>query len=147
MDSLICAWINGWVNNRDAGDLRRHRNHYDVTNTSIHYTATVFRRVILGQSRGRKFNSSTPWGRDKIPAISQTTFSKAFSSMRMFKCQLKFHWSWFPRAQLIIFQHWSRQWLGVEQSTYHYLNQCCPRLPAHICVTRPQRVKWNCVRS
>ena len=23
MFSLICAWINGWVNNREAGDLRR----------------------------------------------------------------------------------------------------------------------------
>ena len=23
-------WINGWVNNRDVGDLRRHRAHYDV---------------------------------------------------------------------------------------------------------------------
>ena len=31
MFSLICAWINGWVNNREAGDLRRHRAHYDVT--------------------------------------------------------------------------------------------------------------------
>ena len=30
MFSLICAWRNGWVNNRDAGDLRRHRAHYDV---------------------------------------------------------------------------------------------------------------------
>ena len=29
--SLICAWTNGWVNNRDAGDLGRHRSHYDVT--------------------------------------------------------------------------------------------------------------------
>ena len=29
--SLICAWINGWVNNREAGDLRRHRAHCDVT--------------------------------------------------------------------------------------------------------------------
>ena len=28
--SLICAWINGWVNNREAGDLRRHRAHLDV---------------------------------------------------------------------------------------------------------------------
>ena len=28
---LICAArINGWVNNREAGDLRRHRGHYDV---------------------------------------------------------------------------------------------------------------------
>ena len=31
MFSLICAWINGWVNNREAGDLRRHRAHCDVT--------------------------------------------------------------------------------------------------------------------
>ena len=28
---LICTWINGWVNNREAGDLRRHNAHYDVT--------------------------------------------------------------------------------------------------------------------
>ena len=27
---FICSWINGWVNNREAGDLRRHRAHYDV---------------------------------------------------------------------------------------------------------------------
>ena len=31
MFSLICAWTNGWVNNRDGGDLRRHRDRYDVT--------------------------------------------------------------------------------------------------------------------
>ena len=30
MFSLICAWIIGWVNNREAGGLRRHRTHYDV---------------------------------------------------------------------------------------------------------------------
>ena len=29
--SLICVWINGWVNNREAGDLTRYRVHYDVT--------------------------------------------------------------------------------------------------------------------
>ena len=28
---LICAWINGWANNRAAVDLRRHRAHCDVT--------------------------------------------------------------------------------------------------------------------
>ena len=31
MLSLICAWINRWVNNNEAGDLRRHRAHYDIT--------------------------------------------------------------------------------------------------------------------
>ena len=28
---FICARLNDWVNNGEAGDLRRHRAHYDVT--------------------------------------------------------------------------------------------------------------------
>ena len=39
MFSLICIWTNGWANNRDAGDLRCHCAHYDVTvmlTASIH---------------------------------------------------------------------------------------------------------------
>ena len=28
---LMCAWINGWVNNGEAGDLRRHCAPYNVT--------------------------------------------------------------------------------------------------------------------
>ena len=31
MSSLTYAWTNSWVNNRDSGDLRRHRTHYGVT--------------------------------------------------------------------------------------------------------------------
>ena len=31
MFSLIYVWINGWVNNGEAGDLRRHLSHYVVT--------------------------------------------------------------------------------------------------------------------
>ena len=31
MFSLICAWIHSWINNREAGDVRRHRAHYDIT--------------------------------------------------------------------------------------------------------------------
>ena len=31
MFSLICAWMNNWANNREAGNLRRHGAHYDVT--------------------------------------------------------------------------------------------------------------------
>ena len=30
MFSLICTWINSWVNNHEAGDLRCHHTHYDV---------------------------------------------------------------------------------------------------------------------
>ena len=35
MFSLICAWINVWMNNHETGDLRRLRAHYDV---SVMYT-------------------------------------------------------------------------------------------------------------
>ena len=27
---FVCAWINGWVNDGETGDLRRHRAHYDI---------------------------------------------------------------------------------------------------------------------
>ena len=29
--SLICVWLDGWVNNGEAGDLRPYSAHYDVT--------------------------------------------------------------------------------------------------------------------
>ena len=65
----------------------------------------------------------THWGRDKIDAISQTTFWSTFSWMKMFEFRLKFHWNLFLRVQLTIFQHWFRYWLGAVQATSHYLNQ------------------------
>ena len=27
---VFCAWINAWVNDREAGDLRRHHAHHDI---------------------------------------------------------------------------------------------------------------------
>ena len=44
MFTLICSWINGWVNNREAGDLKRHRANYDVTvmNTMLYYSPYLF---------------------------------------------------------------------------------------------------------
>ena len=40
MFSLICARINGWVNNSEAGDLKRHRAHYDVSVMPMHKLLT-----------------------------------------------------------------------------------------------------------
>ena len=41
----------------------------------------------------------THWGRDKMDAILQTTFSSAFSGMKIFGFRLKFHWSLFLMLQ------------------------------------------------
>ena len=30
IETFICAWTDGWVNNENAGDLRCHRAYYDV---------------------------------------------------------------------------------------------------------------------
>ena len=50
MFSLICARINGWVNNGEAGDLRCHRAHYDVIvmcNTVIRHHANLYFSVTM----------------------------------------------------------------------------------------------------
>ena len=52
--SLICAWINGWVNNNEAGDLRRDRAHYDVivmSRSGGHQTSREWNRSLSAQCR------------------------------------------------------------------------------------------------
>ena len=45
--SLVCARINDWVNNREAGDLRRHRGHYDVNAYSRHESGNYCAQMYL----------------------------------------------------------------------------------------------------
>ena len=47
----------------------------------------------------------THWGREKMAAILQTTFSNEFPGMKMYEYRLKFHWSLFLRVQLTISQY------------------------------------------
>ena len=48
MFTLICAGINDWVNNREAGDLRRHLDHYDVSVMMSHgITYVVYGPILL----------------------------------------------------------------------------------------------------
>ena len=41
---LICVWMNCWVNNNEAGDLRRYCGHYDVT-VMLCVKGPLFRKV------------------------------------------------------------------------------------------------------
>ena len=48
--SLILAWINDWENDRETGDLRRHRGHYDVNEMVKRINADLlkhFRKSVL----------------------------------------------------------------------------------------------------
>ena len=54
MFRLICARMNGWVNNREAGDLRRHRAHYGVTvmiNDYGHHNSVFFSVLPMHRTR------------------------------------------------------------------------------------------------
>ena len=86
-----------------------------------------------------------------MAAMSQTTFSNAFSWMKMYEFRLKFHWSLFLRVQLTISHHWFRWWLGAGQATSHCLKQCwlvCWRINASLGLNeltpvRRQNTIWN----
>ena len=47
MFSSICAWINGWVNNREADDLRRHPAHYDVIVMNLSFSLLFFQILLF----------------------------------------------------------------------------------------------------
>ena len=65
----------------------------------------------------------------KMAAISQTTFSNAFSWIYIY--------IFFNRNSLkSISQHWFRERLGTKQATSHYLNQCWASALTHECRTK-----------
>ena len=59
MLSLICAWKQGWVNNREAGDLRHHRAHYDVT--VLTYPKTLMDHNVEEQPKSGCTGTSAGW--------------------------------------------------------------------------------------
>ena len=66
MFSLICTWMNGWVHNREAGDLRCHRTHCDVT-------VMNGRICVLSLTEGSIFFPRIHIDACKYHAIHQTT--------------------------------------------------------------------------
>ena len=75
MFSLICVWINGWVNNREAGDLRHHRVYYDVT------VMSKYNKAQLPRKNNRSHDSwNVLQGKAKSTALHINVF--CFSSLR-----------------------------------------------------------------
>ena len=63
MNRYLQTWINGWVNNRAAGDLRRYCAHYDVTIMIMIYTTISFRNKFMqfGLIRTPLVNYNNRW--------------------------------------------------------------------------------------
>ena len=84
MFSLICARIIDWVNNREAGDLRRQRAHYDVI-VMIYHTVYRYRTMI---SLRYKYSSMVTL--KQIGRHFHLIFSSAFSWKKIYVVWFKF---------------------------------------------------------
>ena len=99
MFSLICAWINGWIINGEAGDLRRHRAHYvNVmwrSSGAPSYMVTVYCTAII--------RTSVPifvivilatWGIRHSAIDMYIIWCSSYHLCRGSKCQTRHHWTW-----------------------------------------------------
>ena len=97
-----------------------------------------YRQTAICLQRGWAFNTLRP---RQMDAISQTTFSNAFSSMKMFEFRLKISLKFVPKGPinnipaLVPIMAWRRS--GDKPLSEPMMVS----LPTHICVTRPQWVK------
>ena len=66
MFSLICAWIKGWVIDREADDLRRHRGHYDVTVMSLKHTVWFVKLHVKSLTTEMGTRSLWLWSQGKL---------------------------------------------------------------------------------
>ena len=58
MFSLICSWINGWVNKHETGDLRCHRAQYDVT-VMISKSKSKSKKTLFNVGQCKQYNISS----------------------------------------------------------------------------------------
>ena len=123
MFSLICVWRNGWVNNREAGDLRWYRAHYDVNvivignhqgindrNVYANYTFKITATFLRGQWKNEwlKWNSTAvrigSWHK-RSKWVKTSRIQKMFFCKKIvaeFSLQIV-RWFW---IQLTIRHHW-----------------------------------------
>ena len=90
MFSLICAWTNNWVSNRDAGKLRRHRTDYYVTVIGCSMCYIVSSALICGYRVVFLFMYSwiTHQGLSTLAAILNATFNTYPSKSKFLLKQL-----------------------------------------------------------
>ena len=150
MFTLICARINGWVNNGEAGDLRRNRAHYDVIVMFQPIESTFARIPSKKQMLEHCSNDDITnillylhnWGRQKWKIqpyyhdflyhvivderylLEPVTPSPDHPRMKYYRTPMLTHWG--QVTHICVSKqahHWLRQWLVSFSWPSHYLNQ------------------------
>ena len=86
-------------------------------------------------------NPLTHWGRDKMAVIFQTTFSNAFSWMKMNEFRLKISLKFVPKGQINNIPSLYQIMAWRRSGDKPLSDAMMVSLLTHICVTRPQWVK------
>ena len=104
--SMICAWINGWVNNRGAGDLRHHRPHYDVTLMFGNQLVCVMvcRIEVIAQNNADSLSMKLKF---------ESRCKKNRSGKCISKCRVKMSASWVRIDHSQIALQWRQKFAGV----------------------------------
>ena len=84
----ICAWINGWVNNHEASDLRRHGAHYDVIVIGI---AALYARFYKFEQQLNSWRPSDAYMRQWIiPPLLQIMACRLFGTNSLLDSMLPY---------------------------------------------------------
>ena len=114
--------------------------HYRVENTLMVHGENTF--MVHGN---RQQSTLTHWGRDKVNAIWQTTFSSAFSWMNMFEFWFKSSLKFVPKGPINNIPTLVQKMAWRRPGDKPLSEPMMASLLAHICVTRPQWVNERVV--
>ena len=98
MFSVICAWTNSWVNNQDAGNLRRHRPDYDAIVMScsiavLFWTTPCVPHIWLIESYIGVAIGSPAFGNESISLICHLQHGQGYWDGSDVRCRDKFRHS------------------------------------------------------
>ena len=130
MFSLIYVWINDWVNNRDAGDLRWQDSHYDVIGMVWWWTVRV----------GFPHATIIPWVTlwwvqlvGYILACRSHRLSVQYTISLSSSCKLIWrHWTYKMPVRYILSSVWVRLSLFSQLSFIQYVGLCVFSLPVSL---------------
>ena len=138
MFALICAWINDWVNNGEAGDLRSHRAHCDVIviclawyqRNTVHPSQyrycpvlckIVFKPSLIPMSMARSKYKSDGWYKNYL--LLWRSCLDTTGRVSLFPQEIDQETSWLRDiiyGLSFIFTHVSRVWTPGKTAQYYY---------------------------
>ena len=147
MFSLICTWINSWVNNREAGDLRHHRAHYDII---VMFFVQTPRKWGVFQTWVRAWYTLWSGVDGNLPTVLAHlqarcwTKGKAFLNLSYLEFSYVFYWSYWNQCSRMCAYHFTLPFFIMTPCYGDTFRIICP-LCVNPSVTGgfPRPIRWT----